>query len=63
MPALFVPLLVVDEFVVCKLVVGVVVVSGGRFLGSGFVGGAVGRTSAVVFCCGCMCVAGEESDY
>ena len=53
MPALFVSLLVVDEFVVCKLVVGVVVVSGGRFLGSGFVGG-VGRTSVVVFCCGCV---------
>jgi len=39
--------------VVCKLVVGVVVVSGGRFLGSGLVGG-VGRTSAVAFCCGCV---------
>ena len=53
MPAFFVSLLVVDEFVVCGLVVGVVVVSGGRFLGSGLVGG-VGRTSDVVFCCGCV---------
>ncbi len=53
MSALFVTLLVVDEFVVCGLVVGVVVVSGGRFLGSGLVGG-VGRTSAVVCCCGCV---------
>ena len=43
----------VAEFVVCGLVVGVVVVSGGRFLGSGLVGG-VGRTSAVAFCCGCV---------
>ena len=53
MPALFVSLLMVAEFVVCKLDVGVVVVSGGRFLGSGFVGG-VGRMSAVVCCCGCV---------
>jgi hypothetical protein len=51
MPALFVFPLVVDEFMVCGLVVGVVVVAGGRFLGSGLVGG-VGRTSAVAFCCG-----------
>ena len=51
MSALFVSLLVVDEFVVGGLVVGVVVMSGGRFLGSGLVGGVV-RTSAVAFCCG-----------
>ena len=52
MSALFVFLLVVGGFVLCG-VVGVVVMAGGRLLGSGFVGG-VGRTSAVVFCCGCV---------
>ena len=40
--ALFVSLLVVAEFVAYALVVGLVLVSGGRFLGSGLVGG-VGR--------------------
>ena len=54
MSALFVSLLLVAEFVVCGLVVGVVVVSGGRFLGSGLVGG-VGRSSAVAFVAGVCC--------
>ena len=36
---------------VCELRIGVVVMAGGRFLGSGLVGD-VGRTSAVSFCCG-----------
>ena len=53
MSALFVSLLVVADFVVCGLGVGVVVVSGGRFLGSGLVGD-VGRSSAVAFYCGCV---------
>ncbi len=60
MSVLFVSLLVVGEFVACGLVVGVVVVSGGRFLGSGLVGG-VGRTDE---CCGVLlrvCVVGEEA--
>ena len=35
----------------CGLTIGVVVVAGGRFLGSGLVGGG-GRTSDVAFCCG-----------
>ena len=51
MSALFVFLLVVGEFVVCGLIIGVVVVAGSRFLGSGLVGG-VGRASVVAFCCG-----------
>ena len=54
MSALFVFLLVVGGFVLCG-VVGVVVMAGGRLLGSGFVGG-VGRTSAVAFCCGSVLV-------
>ena len=55
----FVSFLVVVEFVVCELIIGVVAVSGGRFLGSGFVGG-VGRTSVVVFCCGCVVLLGKR---
>ena len=51
MSDLFVFLIVIGEFVVCGLLIGVVVVAGGRFLGSGLVGG-VGRTSVVAFCCG-----------
>ena len=51
MSALFVILLVVGEFVVCGLIIGVMVVAGGRFRGSGLVGG-VGRASVVTFCCG-----------
>ena len=54
MYALFVCLLVVGGFVLCG-VVGVVVMAGGRFLGSGLVGG-MGRTSAVAFCCGSVLV-------
>ncbi len=38
-------------FVLCGVIIGVVVVAGGRFLGSGLVGG-VGRTRGVAFCCG-----------
>ncbi len=51
MSALFVVLIVVDGFVLCGLIIGVLVVAGGRFLGSGLVGG-VGRRIAVAFCCG-----------
>ena len=51
MSVLFVFLLMVGEFVLCGLIIGVVVMAGGRFLGSGLVG-VVGRTSAVAFCCG-----------
>ena len=52
MSALFVFLLLVGGgLVLCGLIIGVVVVAGGRFLGSGLVG-RVGRTSAVAFCCG-----------
>ncbi len=49
--ALFVVLLVVDGFVLYGVIIGVVVVTYDRFLGSGLVGG-VGRTSVVAFCCG-----------
>ena len=49
MSALFALLLEVGEFVSCGFSIGVVVVAGGRFLGSGFVGG-VGRASVVGFC-------------
>ena len=58
MSIVFVSLLVVGEFVVCGLDVGVVVVSGGRFLGSGLVG-VCGKDE----CCGVLlrvCVVGEE---
>ncbi len=55
----FVSFLVVVEFVVYELIIGVVAVSGGRFLGSGFVGG-VGRTSVVVFWCGCVVLLGKR---
>ncbi len=48
---MFVVVIVVSGFVLCGLIIVVVVVAGGRFLGSGRVGG-VGRTSVVVFCCG-----------
>ena len=51
MSAWCVVLIVVGGFVLCGLIIGVVVVAGGWFLGSGLVGG-VGRTSAVAFCCG-----------
>ncbi len=43
---MFVVVIVVDGFVFCGLIIGVVVVAGVRFLGSGRVGG-VGRTSDV----------------
>ncbi len=46
---MFVVRLVVCGFVLCGVIIGVVVVAGGRFLGSGLVGGE-GRTSVVVFC-------------
>ena len=48
---MFVFLLVVGGFVLCGLIIGAVVMAGGRFLGSGLVEG-VGRTSAVAHCCG-----------
>ena len=48
---MFVILIVVGGFVLCELIIGVVVVAGGRFLESSLVGGA-GRTSAVSFCYG-----------
>ncbi len=51
MPALFVFSLVVGVYVLCRLSAGDVVMAGGRFLGSGFVGG-MGRTRAKPFCCG-----------
>ena len=48
---MFVFVLVVGGLVLCGIIIGVVVMAGGRFLGSGLVGG-VGTTSAVAFCCG-----------
>ena len=50
MSALFVVVVVVGGCLLCEFIIGVVVVAGGRFLGSGLVGG-VGRTSAMAFCC------------
>ena len=43
--------IVIGRSVWCGLVIGVVVVAGGRFLGSGRLGD-VGRSTVVVFCCG-----------
>ncbi len=48
MRALFLFSLVVDGFVLCGVIIGVVVVAGNRFIGRGLVGN-VGRTSVVVF--------------
>ena len=51
MSTLFAVIIVLGGFVLCGLVIDVVVVAGGRFLGSGRVG-SVGRSSVVPFCCG-----------
>ena len=51
MSALFLVLTMVGGFVLCELIIDVVVVAGGRFLGSGLVGD-VGRASVVALCCG-----------
>ena len=48
---LFVVVIAVGRFVLRGLLIGVVVVAGDWFLGSGRVWD-VGRTSAVAFCCG-----------
>ncbi len=47
---MFVVVLVVSGFVLYGIVIDVVVVTGGRFLGSGRVGG-VERSIVVAFCC------------
>jgi hypothetical protein len=46
--ALLLFLLVVGGMVLCGVVIGVVALEGGRFLGSGLAGGE-GRTSGVAF--------------
>ena len=51
MSTLFIVVIVVGGFVSCLLIIGVVVVAGGWFLGSGRVGG-VGRSLIVAFYCG-----------
>jgi hypothetical protein len=51
MSTLFIVVIVIGGFVMSGLLVNVVVVAGGRFLGSGRLGG-VGGSITFIFCCG-----------